>query len=105
MMCVNDAFAWPLSVRWLLMMRRFSSRTLTGMLRTDVAVGTDSDASMFCTIFDAAPRSGVALPSGAGTAVGRGAGDGVLCGAGNPAGAISGAVAVTIAGGIAGATL
>ena len=39
MMCVNDAFGWPVSVRWLLMTRRFSSRTLTGMLRMEVAVG------------------------------------------------------------------
>src|SRR5512133_940523 len=99
MTCVYDAFACPLRVRWLLMMRRFSSRTLTGMLRTDVAVGTDSDASMFWTILDAAPRSGTAFPAGEGTAVGRGAGSGALCGAGGLAGAISGAVAVTIAGG------
>src|SRR5215208_7101142 len=58
------------------MTRRFSSSTLTGMLRTDVAVGTVSDVSMFATIFDAAPRNRTALPDGEGTATGRGGGRG-----------------------------
>src|SRR5215470_7000170 len=77
MMCVNDAFDWPVRARWLLMTRRFSSSALTGMLRMEVAVGMVSDVSMFAAIFPAAPRSGVTL---AGTAVGRagaGAGAGV----------------------------
>src|SRR5438874_13307614 len=73
MMCVNDAFDCPMSARCVLMTRRFSSRTLTGMLRMDVAVGTLSDASMFATIFDAAPRRGTALP---GTTCNFGAGAG-----------------------------
>src|SRR5436305_3996678 len=80
MMCVNDAFGWPLSAKWLLMTRRFSSSTLTGMLRTDVAVGTVSDVSMFATILLAAPRSGTAVPGGLGTAVGRAAGGGAASG-------------------------
>ena len=71
MMCVNDAFDWPISARWLLMTRRFSSRTLTGMLRTEVAVGTVSDDSMFATIFDAAPRRATGVAGG-----GRSGGDG-----------------------------
>src|SRR5438132_5787818 len=71
-MCVNDAFDCPLSVRWLFTTRRFSSSALTGIVRTDVAVGTDSDASMFWAIFPAAPRSGVALGDVAGTGTGRG---------------------------------
>src|SRR5688572_32301406 len=56
------------------MTRRFSSSTLTGMLRTDVAVGTVSDDSMLATIFDAAPRNATGVPEdagGAGTGVGR----------------------------------
>src|SRR5215203_5030906 len=84
MMCVYDAFDWPISVRWLLITRRFSSSTLTGMLRMEVAVGTVSDDSMFATIFEAAPRRGTALPvvgGGAGTGVGRGAGAGAAAGA------------------------
>jgi hypothetical protein len=32
------------------MTRRFSSRSLAGIVRTDVAVGTWSEASMFLTI-------------------------------------------------------
>src|SRR5437016_9395339 len=69
--CVYEAFDWPLRARWLLMMRRFSSSTLTGMLRTEVAVGTPSDASMLVTILAAAPRRGVAPGTSGGTGVGR----------------------------------
>src|SRR5437763_15825008 len=58
--CVYDALACPPALRWLLMMRRFSSSTLTGMVRMEVAVGTPSDASMLAAIFAAAPRRGVA---------------------------------------------
>src|SRR5688572_12185128 len=86
MRCVNDAFDWPISARWLLMTRRFSSSALTGMLRTDVAVGTDSDASMFWAIFADAPRRGtvfvVAVSAGAGTGTGRAGAAGVFTGAG-----------------------
>src|SRR3954467_10799315 len=58
MMWVNDAFGWPVSARWLLITRRFSSSTLTGMLRIEVAVGMVSDISMFWAILPAAPRRG-----------------------------------------------
>src|SRR3954454_7281523 len=78
MMCVKDAFGCPVSVRWLLMTRRFSSRTLTGMLRMEVAVGIVSDISMFWAILPAAPRSATAVWS-LGTGVGRGAGAGAGC--------------------------
>jgi len=61
MMCVYDAFGWPVSVRWLLTTRRFSSRTLTGMLRMEVAVGMVSEISMFWAILPAAPRSGTVV--------------------------------------------
>ena len=44
---VKEAFDCPVSVRWLLTTRRFSSSDLTGMVRMEVAVGTASDASMF----------------------------------------------------------
>ena len=56
MTCVNDALLWPMSVRWLLMMRRFSSSAFTGIVRIVVAVGISSEASMFATILEAAPR-------------------------------------------------
>src|SRR2546428_3633211 len=40
-------------------MRRFSSSSFTGMRRCEVAVGTERLASMFSTIFKAAPRIGI----------------------------------------------
>src|SRR5512141_2965801 len=103
MMCVNDAFDWPVSVRWLLITRRFSSSALTGMLRIDVAVGIVSDTSMFWAIFDAAPRRGVTFAP---------EGTGARCSAGNLAGVSTGAVVAGVgagadtagAGRIAGAT-
>ena len=45
---------------WLLMTARLTSRSLAGTLRTLVAVGTASDASMLATMRPAAPRRGVA---------------------------------------------
>ena len=80
-MCVYDAFGWPVNERWWLMTRRFSSRTLTGMLRMEVAVGTESDASMFVAIFPAAPRRGTTFWSD-GTGVGRDSGTGTGAGTG-----------------------
>src|SRR5438094_844071 len=86
---VNDAFDCPISVRWLLTTRLFSSSTLTGMLRTDVAVGTASEASMFWAIFPAAPRRTTTVWSveggGAGTGVGREIGAPAAAPAGPPA--------------------
>src|ERR1043166_10110025 len=41
------------------MRRRFSSSSLTGILRCEVAVGTARLASMFSTILSAGPRIGI----------------------------------------------
>src|SRR5690242_307071 len=45
--------------RWLLMTVRLSHSSLTGTERTEVAVGTVSEASMFCAVRAGAPRSTV----------------------------------------------
>ena len=50
---------------WLLITSRLSANNFAGTARTDVAVGTSSDASMFFTTADAAPRNGVVVPSSA----------------------------------------
>ncbi len=55
--CVYDALPRSFSPRCLLMMRRFSSSSFTGMRRSEVAVGTERLVSMFSTIFAAGPRS------------------------------------------------
>lgn len=47
--------------RWLLTICRLTSRSLAGTGCTLVAVGTESDATMFSTILAAAPRIGIAL--------------------------------------------
>ena len=52
--------------RWLLITMRLSASSFAGTARTLVAVGTCSDASMFCTIRAATPRSGVVLGAPAG---------------------------------------
>src|SRR6478672_1826072 len=64
--------------RWLLMTVRLSHSSLTGTERTDVAVGTASEASMFWAVRAGAPRSTVyagssACPAGRGLATGAGA--------------------------------
>ena len=41
------------------MTMRLSHSSLTGTVRTEVAVGTVSEASMFCTVRAGAPRSTV----------------------------------------------
>ena len=54
----------PLRSRWLLRIWRFTSSSLAGTVRTDVAVGTARLASMFSAVRAAAPRSGsVSSPS------------------------------------------
>src|ERR1044071_5376105 len=82
------------------MVRRFSSRTLTGIRRFEVAVGTVRLASMFSTILSAPPRIGTAfsaLSVGAGFASAEG-GDGATA---SGAGAAPLAVAVVALGGAA----
>src|SRR5215217_147389 len=48
-----------LRARWLLMTIRLSMSSLAGTDRTDVAVGTSSEVSMFVTTRALAPRIGV----------------------------------------------
>src|SRR5579872_6128180 len=91
MMWVYDTLLLPTSVRCWLMMRRFSSITLTGMVRWEVASGTDALAAMFCAMRAAAPFRGTSSPD---VSVGPGAGTGAAAaavdGAGVPAGAAVG---------------
>src|SRR5690554_6140076 len=65
MMCVNETLP-PLDVRRkLLMSVRWSMTSFIGMLRTEVAVGTDRDASMFFAVRMGAPRMTVYFGSAA----------------------------------------
>src|SRR3546814_15077145 len=80
---VNDTLPPRARLRWLLVTVRLSHRSLTGMLRTEVAVGTLSEVSMFFAVAAAMPRSTVCCGSSVGweTAVGfgsRGSGLAVL---------------------------
>src|SRR5215204_3860811 len=56
MMWVNDTLPPRARERWLLMTIRLSHSSLTGTERTLVAVGTVSEASMFCAVRAGAPR-------------------------------------------------
>src|ERR1700722_5599152 len=60
MMWVKLTLAPVVRASWLFKMRRLTSKRRAGTVRTRVAVGTDRLASMFATIREAAPRSGVA---------------------------------------------
>src|SRR3954452_23096521 len=53
---VNETLPPRARERWLLMTIRLSQRSLTGTERTEVAVGTDSESSMFATVRAGAPR-------------------------------------------------
>ncbi len=59
MMWVKETLPPRARARWLLMTVRLSQSSLTGTDRTDVAVGTLSEASMFCAVRAGAPRSTV----------------------------------------------
>src|SRR5262245_3084264 len=88
--------------RWLLITMRLSAMSLAGTARTDVAVGTVSDASMLLATRAGTPRSGFVPDSGA-TGVGLGLG----CGCAARAGAVGvGRVAAAAASvvGVTGAT-
>ena len=63
-MWVKLILPWPLAWRCLLRRRRFSSTVRTGIVRTEVAVGTESEASMFSTIRMAPPRIGCRMSPG-----------------------------------------
>ena len=58
---VNEIFPPRFRIRKLLITIRSSAISLTGTARTDVAVGTSSDARMFCTTTFAAPRNGATV--------------------------------------------
>ena len=62
-MCVKLILPPRVRRSWLLMTTRLSASSLAGTARTLVAVGTASEAFMFFTTADAAPRSWVAVPS------------------------------------------
>ena len=60
---VKEIFPPRVRRNWLLITRRLSASSFAGTARTLVAVGTSSEACMFFTTADAAPRNGVAVPS------------------------------------------
>ncbi|CAB4722999.1 unannotated protein [freshwater metagenome] len=55
---MNETFPPRVRLRWLLITILLSIINLAGIARTDVAVGTVSDASMLCTTRAATPRIG-----------------------------------------------
>ena len=57
MRCVNEILPPRPRARWLLMTMRLSTISLAGTARTEVAVGTSSEASMLVTTRAAGPRS------------------------------------------------
>ena len=59
MMWVNETLPPRARDRWLLITIRLSQSSLTGTERTEVAVGTDNESSMFATVRAGAPRSTV----------------------------------------------
>src|SRR5205085_5027195 len=65
-MWVKLTFAPRLRARWRFRMLRLVSSSLAGTVRTEVAVGTARDASMYLARVASAPRSGVAPAAGAG---------------------------------------
>src|SRR5689334_15667571 len=85
---VKETFPPRPRPRWLLITMRLSTRSLAGMARTLVAVGTDRLAAMFAAVRAAAPRSRTSVapaeacgPGGAGAGADAPAG----AGAGGPA--------------------
>ena len=59
MMWVKETLPPRARARWLLMTIRLSQSSFTGTERTDVAVGTLSETSMFFAVRAGAPRSTV----------------------------------------------
>src|SRR6516165_711208 len=93
MRCVKLTLSCPTRPSWLLRIWRLTSRSLAGTARTDVAVGTRSDASMFVTVRAAAPRSRSPGSSLDGVAGGNGADAGAAgAAAGGPVSPTDGAV-------------
>src|SRR6478609_2744711 len=62
-MCVKLILPPRVRLSWLLMTTRLSASSLAGTARTLVAVGTVSEAFMFLTTSDAAPRRVVDTPA------------------------------------------
>src|SRR6478735_11857131 len=60
---VNDTLPPRARARWLLITMRLSHSSLTGTVRTLVAVGTVRLLSMFCAVRAGAPRSGTRVGS------------------------------------------
>src|SRR5690606_11257821 len=56
MRCVKEIFPPRARLRWLLMTMRLSNSSFTGSARTDVAVGSSSEASMFLATAADGPR-------------------------------------------------
>lgn len=65
--CVKDTWPPRVRARCVLMIARFSMRTLAGTARAEVAVGTDRDSSMFLAVRAAAPRRRVRTPGSTGS--------------------------------------
>src|SRR3954469_4206696 len=82
MRCVKETLPPRARLRWLLMTMRLSISSLAGMVRTLVAVGTVSDASMLVASDFDIPRSGVTLSSSAASTVALGAVTGASAGTG-----------------------
>src|SRR3954447_994206 len=100
MRCVKDTLPPRERVRWLLTTMRLSMRSLAGIARTLVAVGSSRLDSMFATVRAAAPlrrwtsiSDGVAgrVAAAAGMSRGRGAGVGAEAGAGEGVAGVVGA--------------
>src|SRR5687768_17223610 len=81
MMWVKETLPPRARARWLLMTMRLSRSSFTGTERTDVAVGTASETSMFFAVAAAMPRSTLYVGSSLAAA---GAGFGASFGVGLP---------------------
>src|ERR1700754_1715829 len=102
MRCVKEILPPRVRLRWLLMTMRLSAISFAGTARTLVAVGTDSEASMFFAIAAAAPRS--CLVSGSSFAAGAAAGSlAAAFGAGSTSGFAGAAFGAGAAAGFVGA--
>src|SRR5882757_4524237 len=82
---VKEIFPPRARFRWLLMTMRLSKSSFTGTARTDVAVGTSTEAFMFFTTAAAGPRS-VTYSGPAGASVAGAAFGAAFAGAGAAAG-------------------
>src|SRR5512133_635614 len=77
---VKLTLAPPVRARWLFRICRLTSSSLAGTVRTEVAVGTASEASMFSTMRAVAPRIGTGRSPSAGAVDGGAAEGAFACG-------------------------